>query len=53
MPLVALALFAVAKAHGLQRKQLVTAAVVFGASYVTIVTMFFVDPGDFGNWYMD
>ena len=53
MPLLAIVLLAAANALGLPRKRLFAAAVVFGACYLGGVALCVVDPGAFGDWFLD
>jgi hypothetical protein len=52
-PLFAALLLAVAKWLGVPRHHLVVSAVIFGACYLSGVVLCAVDPGKFGDWFLD
>jgi hypothetical protein len=52
-PLLAVLLFAAAKVLGLPRNRRLAAAVIFVVCYLGVVVLCLVDPGAFGEWFLD
>jgi hypothetical protein len=52
-PALAIVLLAAARALGLSRRHLRVAAVAFGVAYLGALAVFHLDPGRFGEWFLD